>query len=812
MLSYATLFTIMRAAALSATIHAARSQVLLAIGGRRCKENEFLHEIPDNIYYGESRYECRECGFRQYGTGGQCYNCPSFTRERKYKDFAGTLWCSNSCVEISQNANVKDVLITTNAEGAGAASVNVFQYQDGNAVCSICAGDKFAIHMNADVVLTHHQHDLLAMQFSRDEVDRLAAEKDRLQRFGWDICSSCPAGFVRGTWAVPAGSGIEEHVGKMIPCKACLVREGVPKSMACAKCGVDEWQQIAEVSIMPYKSAPAGWDGNRRNVLVGMECKKCPAGYQRVQTIDLQGEWSFGQCRGHTFSDCCSQCPVNKFKDSGDSCEFVSKNNVAIAGLNFVESAASGQRVCNPGERLAVCFHGSHCVYQITPSWKTCLPCSLDQTTRSSHTSGCPACRDEKKDLVDPTDSRKCTSCSMCTELTTDSIEEALQIHAGFYLIQNAYTVLKVLASCTPLQRRKLQKLDGQLRIDGTDHWRPEGQTRGVVLPAWQFLDRTQGTCVKKSCVDACPGRFQYSNGCGVDTAVALVWVRSPDGNLFQFGQLRAGDVSDASQWNVLTEGNCQFCTACNAGFYNNGCNKNYENAPAGACKPCMTQCPSKYFMLHPERDAGCHDPPLNHLAPDGSGKFQILDDYTCVACPTWVRLGEEISVVSACGLYKAGDTYEHYSSQMEGATIKKTLKPVQEEPHASSQIAGVERRNFRTFINNLQNYCPPRFFFNTRAPGCDFIDRGEEFELHSKVRVFMGYEAYAPQCCNQCTECAQFSATTKKDLSSWKECTGKTITDVQNKCVDKCVLGYWQDGDACRRCTTCYDGILADT
>jgi hypothetical protein len=30
--------------------------------------------------------------------------------------------------------------------------------------------------------------------------------------------------------------------------------------------------------------------------------------------------------------------------------------------------------------------------------------------------------------------------------------------------------------------------------------------------------------------------------------------------------------------------------------------------------------------------------------------------------------------------------------------------------------------------------------------------------------------------------------------MSSWKECDGFSVEDLQNTCVEKCMFGYWEE------------------
>jgi hypothetical protein len=284
-------------------------------------------------------------------------------------------------------------------------------------------------------------------------------------------------------------------------------------------------------------------------------------------------------------------------------------------------------------------------------------------------------------------------------------------------------------------------------------------------------------------------------------------WVQKmPEGTMTQLEKLTASDVADATQWQVITEGKCEFCTACSAGYHNDGCNQNYGKNPEGSCRACKSSCPAGTFMKHAEKDAGCHDPPWSQNTTE-SGKFHILEDYTCEQCPTWVRRGHNISIVAACGLQTE---YEHFTANVVNGKVQKQLKTVLPQHDDAQQVGGVTRRNFRTFINNLMPYCPPGFYFNTKSPECTFVNYAQDFELPNSELVDIGYEAYTPQCCEACTDC--FAPKNKRDTNIWKQCDGRSLDDTQNKCVEKCVLGYYQDGEQCKRCRTCYDGILSVT
>ena len=175
---------------------------------------------------------------------------------------------------------------------------------------------------------------------------------------------------------------------------------------------------------------------------------------------------------------------------------------------------------------------------------------------------------------------------------------------------------------------------------------------------------------------------------------------------------------------------------------------------------------------------------------------------------------GQKLSIVAACGLQSADATYDHYSAQTVNNVVQKTAKPVLPMERGEDLLALVPRKNFRGFMDNRLDYCPSGYFFDSTIPGCDFVNNGKELKVHKRA-VIVGYNAYQPACCRTCKNCV--GATQKKDMSSWRECTGNSLEDVQDRCVDKCVLGYWEEtvgtGAAaekrCKRCSSCFDGVV---
>ena len=52
--------------------------------------------------------------------------------------------------------------------------------------------------------------------------------------------------------------------------------------------------------------------------------------------------------------------------------------------------------------------------------------------------------------------------------------------------------------------------------------------------------------------------------------------------------------------------------------------------------------CGVLHAAVHPEKDAGCHDPPVHQQATDGSANWMISRDYACERCPTEQKEEEE--------------------------------------------------------------------------------------------------------------------------------------------------------------------------
>lgn len=828
---------------------------VLLVGGKPglalvCKDNEMVTKA-----YRWNDEKCTECGMGKYGSHGKCHECPFFTRQRKYRDVAGTLWCSNSCEQMWENrAAVHDVEfrgIKTISE----AKQTVLQYEvlaqpyDGfgnadarttrNAVCKNCAGPTF-VQQISPFRLEWVRQDLLAMNFA--EADLKSLDVYHTERFTWSLCRSCPPGFVHGSWFVPEdvrtmsnyGALIPVNSELVIPCKACGVREGVPQlltgstagTLTCQPC-LNRMYQLArrETFITHVKLEKPRFVDELTSLVVGASCAHCPAGQQALAAYGADpvagAFWVGSQCRGSA-EQCCSPCPLNQFKEKAEgACVSADAKSVVLAGDNFVPSGGLRQRACGGGERLTYCSDNG---CGKTGGWRTCLPCSLDETSFELSGSGCAPCEPAKyQHLVDKSTRNQCAECGSCDELQVVQSEVQLLTTTGFSKAPSEYLVIRKSATCAPLQVRRLEKSNGVLALAGDAHWRQRSKAHGEPLPPHHYLDRTNGTngtngCKKAPCSGRCQQSFMYSDGCGNSVTRDKTWVQKTGSNPQRLISVLPAAVTNTAQWTVLSEGNCQFCTPCDAGKFNEGCDKQaqYElGKPEGECKQCKPTCLTGSFLLHPEKEAACHDPPVHLNSTDNLGKFQTLHDYTCERCPTWVKQGQHLSIVAACGLQAAGATYEHYSAVPVNGVLQTTAKPVEPLANGAELLAGVPRKNFRGFMGGLKNYCPLNYFFNPQIPGCAFVNSGSPLAVSARKTVIVGYDAYRPACCQACKNCV--GAILKKDMSSWQPCMGDSVEDVQDRCVAKCVLGYWEEtvgtGAAaekrCKRCSSCFDGVV---
>jgi hypothetical protein len=69
-------------------------------------------------------------------------------------------------------------------------------------------------------------------------------------------------------------------------------------------------------------------------------------------------------------------------------------------------------------------------------------------------------------------------------------------------------------------------------------------------------------------------------------------------------------------------------------------------------------------------------------------------------------------------------------------------------------QIANVPRENFHCFMDDLVEYCPSLYFFDSGSAECKFANEGKLLKLPQKS-MYVVYQEYRTQCCKPCTSCS---------------------------------------------------------
>jgi len=607
-------------------------------------------------------------------------------------------------------------------------------------------------------------------------------------RFVWTFCRACPRGFVHDRWHIPdevrrdTKTNIKvgtwqpemENTEYMIPCRACSSLEGVPQENVCTKCKSGEYQTLEEVKFIKHTEAPEWSQAMRQltTIWTGVACLACPLGYEKIISIHFS-------CRGDVTS-CCQPCDINKYKpEAGNQCTGVSGQNVVTKYSKdrekfYVKSGGTNADPCGEGEQ-----------FENLNGWKTCLPCSLDQRNIAT-TSGCVPCIPKDEQHHADSTGILCTGCTLCQELHVQNSDIDLKkTFRQFQQLSESVMVSQTNAICIQLRKPKLILVNGAWSIEGEAYWRKSGQATGERLPDFHYLEKNGEKCEKKHCSGLCENvAFQYADNCGNQVVEDDKWLEKTGDPPVQVKNLVIH--VNLIDWTVLTQGICLFCTPCDAGFYNEDCNKpNFYvdgGQPEGKCQECKKECLDlngiHRFMLHSDGEAGCHKPAANKKSSKENNKFETLTDYTCEQCPTWVleRSTQNLSVVTVCRSQK--QQYLHYIDVNNGiySSMSKAVPPM--DP-ACQKIENVPRENFSCFMTDLVNYCPSGFFFDTTSQDCTFVTPGNQLQI-PQTDVLVGYEEYRPQCCKPCTSCS--GATRKKDIDIWQECTGATLEDTQDR------------------------------
>jgi hypothetical protein len=781
-----------------------------------------------------TRWECKKCEQGKFGAStpmqnAACHDCPLLAPSLmtpKQQAEPAPRWCSNVCAEHfrdqqTQISSISTVVqfegITTEAQAKNAVMhLRAYSWGAYAPVCKMCNSDSTVAKLKTqDLLSARHVaalNNLLSMYIlSNDEfnwLNTLAVQGPPAARgldvFEWTVCLQCPTGMIaHDKWEVSedvvqktlALTGRAVEAVPFLHCKACPISSGYAfrasetSPLQCVSCPADEFQ-------VAYN-----YEEFQGFVTLVNSCQRCASGFQAKTDRT---------CRSitRTATLCCDACLRNKWRTdltSMQKCVEVDKDKVGVNSIGqFVDVQATQQKACQIGQQLMYCSAETAngiCITKITTgAWKTCVSCSLDERQRDDDSKpGCDRC--PTTSVRSKTNGAECTKCPACQEIVIDEENGLLQQLSNVYYIsaEMSFYHTKTTATFQNLQTRKVAWSGGKIQIQGQDDYRPSDEEKGRQINNFHFVDK-KNECKMTHCSQHCQG-FHYAEFCGIQSLKTLL--KNQDGIKMLADEITT-DPGDVSKWQVVTEGNCTVCSTCVLGQHNSECNtpSAYQAfQPQGVCKDCKTSCAQGYYMFHPETEAGCHHPATGTRTDDTSMplKYEIKHDYECKECPTWVKQGEKLKVVTNCGLK---NSYTHHSEQA----------ALDSNKQLSKQIYSIDTSNpyhkFKQFLQDAKNYCPLLFFFNSKIQGCDFVQtNGQDYKLPPFHTLTVGFDDYNPKCCELCTTCDP--PLQRKNMDFWKQCPGHSMTDLQNQCSDKCLVGYWQDDNDCRQCSTCQEGIL---
>ena len=607
-------------------------------------------------------------------------------------------------------------------------------------------------------------------------------------------------------------------------CRACSELEGIPQNGVCTMCAKDtvgSYTAFTEYQHAEQVQMPAALGYNFKLVL-GTRCVKCPAGYEYYNWKERNAHTPCRSING--VEDCCRICDINWFSSApGNRCERALQDHATPRPFGSTSSykCTTGHNLLTTGQELVYC-NREDCLAEAESAqsnklgWRACRPCTFSDTKRSSD-AGCTQCSQENSDLRDPYGQCKtCGSCNMLLAVdgmtTFHQIEASLRasiarlpsitniIDAGYRYMSHNLT-----ATCSPLPRRTIQNSI----ISDKDMYKIQQRSQAYdEVPEFHTLIRSATNCTLTPCAAVCEEHFQYSPGCGAQEIDPVkIWVLVDN-----VAQPYTGLTNVQKQTELYTyHGTCQLCATCLKGHYNDRCNV-YNTAninPAGSCLPCLSRCPEAgFFMHHSERDGGCHAPPAAHMAAEGNWK--IKENYECRRCPTWVKSGNNMSIVTACGL---GQKYLGWAWNGDGSKLVVVEKNILQFAgfagwEQDRRELGNDWQNYRSFTRDLVPYCPLDYFYDESIAQCN-LNEGTQYKVPGKdFSVLYGTSAYNPNCCRLCRVCP---STQKKDMANWQRCTGNTLSDTQTNCVSRCGSGYWENitETECHRCSTCQEGFI---
>ena len=320
------------------------------------------------------------------------------------------------------------------------------------------------------------------------------------------------------------------------------------------------------------------------------------------------------------------------------------------------------------------------------------------------------------------------------------------------------YLTEKNTAECKPLDRRLVFDVAGVTQF--SDQYRKTLKDSTVyAVPPFHTILRELGNCTLKKCSEVCDGIFEYSPGCGPQ-------ISNPDDMWVFNGSIRVPlktvtDVATLQKSMFVTNGPCKICKTCEQGYYNDQCNVYRDGVdPQGMCKECKSKCEDGEYMHHKDGDGRCNFPLSTRQHTDSLWK--VASNYECRRCPTWVLEKRDdrqfLHTVTACG---ERSQYEALGFDMSNNLVNqpKTIQSWNEEKEDRS-ILGVHWKKYRSFMRDLQPYCPELYFYDLSVAGCEMdsllLYEKDTYTIPNSIpprNVTVGFRKHNPNCCVLCKE-----------------------------------------------------------
>jgi hypothetical protein len=478
--------------------------------------------------------------------------------------------------------------------------------------------------------------------------------------------------------------------------------------------------------------------------------------------------------------------------------------------------------------------------------WATCVSClKTERPIKVGTNHECVLCNQDASGEY--FENRTCQTCDSCSILTPEFTLEKFEWEKSTeyttvldlwketdeiqFRWQDRWRYQNVIVKCVPLTRRVMEwnATAQTITVKGVDHYKMDANTEQkrdgmlfteksvAIFHAMQYDKIVDGKtiCVYRPCRYFCEDLFyQYSNGCGrnedpwvakkISEVVELLIMSALKTKFVSSGVAMPGGLKD---YVIVPQGKCQLCQECDPGEYNPECNKWEVNVdPKGKCKKCLTLCQAGQFLWHASGLRGCDPAATGGGTTGATGKVQVLTDYECKACPTWIRRNGGMYAVLGCG---NKETFGYHKNDAAKGYVDVDFTKSEVTALISTHKFSVERKDvdwkFKPFVYDI-DYCPDGYYFS--ATKCDFDS--QSYVLEPGQVIEHGLDPYNRDCCVMCDDCDP--AKEKRVQNRWKFCDGSTLSDTQKEhCVEKCHTGYYDNNQtggagACIPCTRCKD------